>query len=631
MSKPDIAIPTEFATNGIKTDFTTSKILNGFDRINPDVLSGDNLNKFIDDTYKGLNGVLELYDGCVLYDSAVTYNNKSIVFYINSDDEVEIYRSLINNNLNNDLSDETAWEKVKMGDGSSRNIGEIVQSTIPLTDAGLHLLDGTRLSGDGIYKSFVDYMAELYDNPNITSNIQIVGSLTDNNGVLSGFSNNNYATYQNELQSAPYEIVFKIKRSSLTSCPIFELYNSSTRFGLFLTTDNNTLVLLNSNNSNLSGSTILNNLDQWYYIKITYVLNGQLRVYISNTGAFSGEETLDISSNAFDFDISSFDTLEIGHVTHLQLDNPYYRGEIDLKGCYVKANNLIWWNGTTTKGIFIDETSWQRSIAQYGSCGKFVYDSTNNTLRLPRVSDILQGTTDLNALGDLIEAGLPDIQGSFATMTEDTRQTEAFTTGAQIQTQLVDISGSGGWGYPYQVDFAASNSNFIYGNNTTVQPQVVLGLIYIVIATSTKTEIEIDIDEVVTDLNNKADRDLNNSTPTISFATLLNNVGIRTIVETYRSGTSWYRVYSDGWCEQGGIYDNGSNAREIYTSLTFLKPYANVNYIVNILGTREGTGNYKQSTGSTSKTTQGITIGLYGFGSSDYARYIQWRACGYIR
>ena len=52
---PNIVIPEGFAENGIKADFDNNKILNGFDRIQPDVLAGDNLNKFIDDTYKGLN------------------------------------------------------------------------------------------------------------------------------------------------------------------------------------------------------------------------------------------------------------------------------------------------------------------------------------------------------------------------------------------------------------------------------------------------------------------------------------------------------------------------------------------------------------------------------------------------
>ena len=41
---------------------------------------------------------------------------------------------------------------------SERNIGEIVYSTIHLTDSGLHLADGEILDGTGIYKDFYDYM-----------------------------------------------------------------------------------------------------------------------------------------------------------------------------------------------------------------------------------------------------------------------------------------------------------------------------------------------------------------------------------------------------------------------------------------------------------------------------------------
>lgn len=38
-------------------------------------------------------------------------------------------------------------------------------------------------------------------------------------------------------------------------------------------------------------------------------------------------------------------------------------------------------------------------------------------------------------------------------------------------------------------------------------------------------------------------------------------------VEVYQNGSSWYRVYSDGWCEQGGAATLGT------FSYTFLKPY----------------------------------------------------------
>ena len=118
MSKPNINIPAEFAIIGDKTDFSQAKITNGFNRLQPDVLPGDNLNKFIDDTYKGLNGVLELYEGCVLYDSGTTYNNKSLVFDV-TNDSIKLYRSLQNGNINHALTDTDYWEisSVKNFDG----------------------------------------------------------------------------------------------------------------------------------------------------------------------------------------------------------------------------------------------------------------------------------------------------------------------------------------------------------------------------------------------------------------------------------------------------------------------------------------------------------------------------------
>lgn len=98
---------------------------------------------------------------------------------------------------------------------------------------------------------------------------------------------------------------------------------------------------------------------------------------------------------------------------------------------------------------------------------------------------------------------------------------------------------------------------------------------------SSASNIEIDINQIATDLNGKADTDLSNTSPASSFATLLNNAGIRTVVETFKNGTEWYRVYSDGWCEQGGFIDRDdprwvSNEIEI----TFAKVFVDTNYSI---------------------------------------------------
>ena len=216
---------------------------------------------------------------------------------------------------------------------SDRNVGEIIQSSLPLTDAGLHLLDGTRLSGDGIYGEFVDYIAELYT------------------------------------------------------------------------------------------------------------------------------------------------------------QNP-------------------------TANYFTDETTWQQSITDYGSCGKFVYDSTLNTVRLPKVSDILQGTTDVNALGDLVEAGLPNITGTFGGTDGDKGGTSQYS-GVFYNTNRYygSTTSVGGDDNPI-TGFNASRSSSTYGNSTTVQPQTIKAFVYIVIANSSKTDIQVDIDQIATDINGKADTDLTNITDT---------------------------------------------------------------------------------------------------------------------
>lgn len=65
-----------------------------------------------------------------------------------------------------------------------------------------------------------------------------------------------------------------------------------------------------------------------------------------------------------------------------------------------------------------------------------------------------------------------------------------------------------------------------------------------------------------TDLNNKL----------ITFATTdLNNCTRPYIIETYENEGSWYRIWSDGWCEQGGFLT--SKTPDTLVTVTLLKPY----------------------------------------------------------
>ena len=198
-------------------------------------------------------------------------------------------------------------------------------------------------------------------------------------------------------------------------------------------------------------------------------------------------------------------------------------GSLILYGSYQKFVNYIasLYNSGDYDDLFVTESAWQTSVTTYGVCGKFVYDSTNNTVRLPKITGFVEGTIDVTNLGDLTTAGLPNITGTVKHLILQSSGMPFSYTGAFYDAQI------GGESYapssPINIGndidnfgFDASRSNSIYGNSNKVQPQSVKVLYYIVISTKTKTEIEVDIDEIATDLNGKADINLTNLTTTQS-------------------------------------------------------------------------------------------------------------------
>lgn len=79
----------------------------------------------------------------------------------------------------------------------------------------------------------------------------------------------------------------------------------------------------------------------------------------------------------------------------------------------------------------------------------------------------------------------------------------------------------------------------------------------------------INTGEILEALNDKMDRDAHNlQSPTA------------VVIETYHNGTDWYRVWSDGWCEQGGY---SATSGQSGSQITLLKQMANTDYSVQAL------------------------------------------------
>ena len=94
---------------------------------------------------------------------------------------------------------------------------------------------------------------------------------------------------------------------------------------------------------------------------------------------------------------------------------------------------------------------------------------------------------------------------------------------------------------------------------------------------------------------------------------------------------NWYNLYSDGWLEQGGIYDHGSAVRSSTPNIRLQKSYTNTWYIVNYIPNRAGStsDNVSMCIGLRTKEQDNFTCVAYGFGNTDASRYLEWTAYGY--
>lgn len=343
--------------------------------------------------------------------------------------------------------------------------------------------------------------------------------------------------------------------------------------------------------------------------------------------------------------------------------------------------------------LSVTESAWQaaKTASDYGQVGRFVIDEEAGTVRLPAVVNV-QGALDLQNLGLTVEAGLPNIEAYVDTTAQMGGETGAFSVGSANQY----FTGAVGQGSD-TLTFDASESNPIYGNSDTVQPEAVQYPYFIQIATGQETEnnivnelelcnpfvllepkysesllyneswlrsngqwnaktlyvsvyealqveynSEIDAGSTVTLPSGGAytkrglpvklsteeytdyDHVLNTSEETFRLALKTNlsddsvsglylyfyagavsqNAGIVNagrveealvdklnsdhsndtkpyVVETYHNGRSWYRIWSDGWMEQGGYYITEASGGG---TVTLIKPYSSTDYAISVTG-----------------------------------------------
>ena len=438
---------------------------------------------------------------------------------------------------------------------NARNIGEIIPSVLPLKDAGLHLLDGTLIYGNGIYGEFVDYISDLYDeNPNASyfaksTNVVLswLQPYMTTNGIIGTSS---FALSSNVSQLSGSSDIYTIM-NNVTGAGFHSVQGTTTGYIDFYSSTPLRITNIHVTNQTDSGGANRASAAGTIYGSNDGTNWTTLVSYTNTQQAASGEWDITIPNTSF---------------------YNYYRWESTTGGSggyWTIAHIKI----TATQNIALTaEGYWQHCVSEYGSCGKFVYDSTNNTVRLPRIDGFIESTIDFNKLGNLTEAGLPNIIGKslssfYLDFNADSNSAiygSTESTGAQLK---LATGSAGSVGNAINID--ASRSNTIYGNSDTVQPQSVQVLYYIVVATSIINDTNADASQVTSLINFKANNDLSNvNLPAQNFIAQSMSWGMpdytrgvfidRNTLQGWTAPTSGILFGKVDWNSTGGwIYVNG--------------------------------------------------------------------------
>ena len=137
-------------------------------------------------------------------------------------------------------------------------------------------------------------------------------------------------------------------------------------------------------------------------------------------------------------------------------------------------------------GFLIEESEWQSlSTAHNGNVGKYSVGNGSTTFRLPNLGCWVRGGGEAgtaNGVGGNLDAGLPNITGTLTSNTTSgvTDRTDlgvgAGAFASTTQSYGYYNAGSKQYTGSGQASFDASDSNPIYGNAETVQPESIVGI-----------------------------------------------------------------------------------------------------------------------------------------------------------
>ena len=252
----------------------------------------------------------------------------------------------------------------------------------------------------------------------------------------------------------------------------------------------------------------------------------------------------------------------------------------------------------------------------------YILDSSNNQFYLPKSKWFNQLTIETSLVNNYNEDGLPNLKKDATGSPE----ISVWSSGNNVEywqgligkypTTPKYNPNNGGYGQFQELLFDASKYNSKYGNSENVQPPSSNKLLYYRVGNTIINEANIDVGNILSELQLKMDVTHSNDTKPY-------------IIETYKNENSWYNLWSNKFCEQGGILDKG------VSNITYLKRFADTKYVLvtqAIYSDSSNTGSltfgyFSGIVGVSTKTETGFSR----IGTSDGLNTTRfWVAKGYI-
>ena len=337
-----------------------------------------------------------------------------------------------------------------------------------------------------------------------------------------------------------------------------------------------------------------------------------------------------------------------------------FLGQTVSKETYIELYNWVEANGR-----FKTEAEWQSLYTANNGNVSFYAKVNDTSFRLPSFKGYLKAN---ETGGGYTKEGLPNITGYFNKRSDNNALT--MYTGGAFTHETHGESGSYYYGTNntssgFIVSFNASKSNSIYGASSHVTPETNTILIGVYAFNTVVNAAILDAtDEITSDILvsiAKPHIDIGYPYPDGSGALLaLRSVNysdpgafvlfakdataekalngkpngsltwdgkpVVSLIASWRSGTSWYRKYSDGWIEQGGYITTSSNTEH---TINLHTAFSNTNYfLVKQLGFN---GYYSGGISGQFSSVWGLTTSsfkTYGFTATGVNAF-RWYACGY--